>query len=132
MAFHTQLKDDVTLTGRQTVICDTVIASVGGGYDDKTGIFTAPVSGTYCFMATSGPYSDDVNEVCALTLVLEDEDIGAIGARGKARCTGHAAVQVKAGHKVWLRAFTDIGRTTNRYQGGLWTSFTGMLLQPEV
>ena len=132
MAFHATLKDDVTLAGPQTVICDYVVASVGGGYDNKTGIFTAPVSGTYCFMATSGPYSDDVNEVCGLTLVLEDKVIGVIAARGKARCTGHTAVQVKAGHKVWLRAHTDAGRTTNRYQGGWRTSFTGMLLQPEV
>ena len=114
------------------MICDTVIASVGGGYDDKTGIFTAPVSGTYCFMATSTPFSDDVNELCSLALVLDVKDIGFLAARGKARCTGHAAVQVKAGHKVWLRAFTFDGHPTNRYSGGWWTSFTGMLLQPEV
>ena len=114
------------------MICDYVVASVGGGYDNKTGIFTAPVSGTYCFMATSSPYSDDVNEVCALYIVLEDKAIGAIGAHGKALSTGHTAVQVKAGHKVRLRALTTAGRPTNRYCGNWVTSFTGMLLQPEV
>ena len=132
VAFHARLKDNVTLTGPQTVICDNVVASVGGGYDDKTGIFTAPVSGTYCFMATSSPCSDDVDEFCCLALVLEDKDIGCLAARGKARCTGHAAVQVKAGNKVRLRAATTGGHPTNRYHGGWVTSFTGMLLQPEV
>ena len=132
MAFHALLKDTVTLTGQQTVICDDVIASVGGGYDDKTGIFTAPVSGTYCFMATSSPDSDDVNVVCGLTLVLEDKDIGCIGARGSAMSTSHAPVQVKAGQKVRLRSFTAYGHPRNQYNGGWWTSFTGMLLQPEV
>ena len=131
MAYSAILRDVVVLAGQQTVICDQIITSEGGGYDNKTGIFTAPVSGTYCFMATSTPYCDSNEEVCRLVIVLDGERIAYLVARGKALSTCHAAVQVKAGQRVWLRA-NDIYQAENRYYGSWGTTFTGMLLQPEL
>ena len=131
MAYTAILQNAVVLAGQQTVICDQIITSEGGGYDNETGIFTAPVSGTYCFMANSTPLSDSIEGVCRLGIVLDGESIARLSARGKILSTCHAAVQVKAGQKVWLRA-NDIRQKENRYYGGWGTTFTGMLLQPEL
>ena len=34
----------------QTVIYDEVLTNEGNGYDDKTGVFTCPLAGTYIFV----------------------------------------------------------------------------------
>ena len=38
------------LGGGQTVIYDEVLTNDGKGYDDRTGVFTSPVAGTYMFV----------------------------------------------------------------------------------
>ena len=35
---------------RQTVIYDNILTNDGNGYDDRTGVFTCPVAGTYMFV----------------------------------------------------------------------------------
>ena len=130
MAFHAKLSSDVTLTGQQPVICDVVETSVGGGYDGQTGVFTAPVDGLYCFMVSASPGSDDEDKWCGLYIMLDDRQVGGLLARGKAWSTDHAAVQVTAGQKVWLRLLTIPGHNENTFSS--LTTFTGMLLHPQL
>ena len=131
VAFNAVLTDTVTLTGQGPVICGQIVDNEGGGYDDETGIFTAPVSGSYCFMVTSSPFSDNVDESCALAIMLEDDIIGFLEAHGNEFSTGHAAGKVEAGQQVWLRSCANNDFETNRYSVN-GTTFTGMLLQPEL
>ena len=112
-----------------TLVCDEVISNAGGGYDKKTGVFTAPVSGIYCFLATSGPLCDDISVKAVLHIVLDDETIGCHGAHGKGKSTAHVAVEVKAGQKVWLQTWCG-GKCV--FRGNSITFFTGMLLHAEV
>ncbi|XP_076464119.1 uncharacterized protein LOC143296193 isoform X2 [Babylonia areolata] len=45
VAFHARLSTALTTTRFQTLICDNVVSSVGGGYNPSTGQFTAPLAG---------------------------------------------------------------------------------------
>ncbi|XP_070209010.1 paramyosin-like isoform X2 [Littorina saxatilis] len=128
VAFNCALTKTVTTVGQETLICEDVIFSVGGGYDNQTGIFTAPVSGLYCFMATSSPCDDDVRKAAFLWIVLENKDIAFLSAFGKGKCTAHGAVQVNAGQQVWLKTLGVRQYTFN----GASTFFTGMLVQAEL
>ena len=76
VAFHAWMSSSLTTTSQQTLICDEVIINMGGAYSSQTGIFTAPVTGLYCFMATSGPFSDDVEKRASLVIVVAGKDVG--------------------------------------------------------
>ncbi|XP_070196856.1 tripartite motif-containing protein 2-like [Littorina saxatilis] len=65
VAFHARMNDETVVKQfLETVICGTVITNAGGAYDDKTGIFKAPVSGFYCFLATSRSADADDDSIC--------------------------------------------------------------------
>ena len=55
-----RLSQDVTLSSvHQRVVYDVIVMNEGSAYDPKTGIFRAPVDGTYMFAATACATNDD-------------------------------------------------------------------------
>ena len=137
MAFHAVLIEAVTTTTEQTLICDSVYTNVGSGYSGQTGVFTAPVAGTYCFMATTSPNEADSDKIARLDIVLENDMKGHMWSSGCSWSTGHTVVKVSAGQRVWLRTYSDEEYTFGHgwwttFSDGWWTTFSGMLVQPEL
>ncbi|XP_076467636.1 uncharacterized protein LOC143298642 [Babylonia areolata] len=128
IAFHANLSTALTTNQEQTLICDNVKSSVGGGYDPNTGQFTAPLHGVYCFMANTSPNDADANKRARLAIVLDGETKSYVFSKGKNWSTGHTVVKMKAGQRVWLRTYD--GEYT--FSRGFWTTFTGMLLKADA
>lgn len=129
VAFHVRMrKGGQTTTCVDTVICQEVVSNIGCGYDVKTGKFKAPVAGTYCFMATSSPRSSSLSDVAGLDLVVDDKVRGGLVAFGDNWSTCHTVLQLTPGQEVWLRSL-DKQQT---FAGEWWTTFTGMLQQPQL
>ncbi|XP_076468296.1 uncharacterized protein LOC143299074 [Babylonia areolata] len=130
VGFHAWMLSRVTTNCKeQTLICGDVISSVGGGYDTDTGVFTAPLPGLYCFLATTSPRMEDVMKRAVLHIVLDGEWKGVVVSYGKSMSTGHIVVKMKAGQRVWLRSWVGAEYT---FGGGWVTSFTGMLVQADA
>ncbi|KAL8570854.1 hypothetical protein ACOMHN_023527 [Nucella lapillus] len=133
VAFQARLWQPVKASRPQTIVCNNVLTNVGGAYNNQTGVFTAPVSGTYCFLATATPASDgEANTEAALVIVKgEDNIVGSLEAWGRGRGTTHCVVPVQAGKTVRLRTFHG-KRQEISFDGNLETCFTGMLLQQDT
>ena len=50
IGFYATLSSRNNYGKKQTVIFDNVLTNDGNGYDDRTGVFTCPVTGTYMFV----------------------------------------------------------------------------------
>ncbi|KAL8622159.1 hypothetical protein ACOMHN_052961 [Nucella lapillus] len=128
VGFAARLTQIVTTSKEQTLVCDGIATNEGGGYDGHTGVFTAPVTGTYCFLVTTSPDDRDVKKAAILFIVVDGEGKGAVYSDGRSRSTGHVVVKLTCGQKVWLTSWG--GRQCTF--GGWCTRFSGMLLQAEV
>ncbi|KAL8576375.1 hypothetical protein ACOMHN_048942 [Nucella lapillus] len=129
VGFTAGLTETVTTSTRQTLVCDGITTNVAGGYNGHTGVFTAPVTGTYCLLFKTSPGDPDVKKVAFLFIVVDGEVKGYVCSEGRSRSTGHTVVKLTCGQKVWLRSWGG-GQCT--FGGRGWTRFSGMLLQTEV
>ena len=61
MSFHARHLSGVNerVQAGDVIIARDVIINQGQGYSASTGHFTAPISGVYFFMASTGPYHND-------------------------------------------------------------------------
>jgi hypothetical protein len=105
------------------IIFKEVPVNEGGGFDAATGVFTAPVPGTYTFTASVCSTNSDVRACFTVDDTLYNYILGTQRATG----TGSLSLQLKAGQKVFLLA----GNYENNFDSNL-LFFTGALVQPQL
>lgn len=122
------LTDNRPLTTHSTLMFDYVLYNAGNGYDPTTGLFTAPVSGTYAFFLAA--MSSNQHAPIYLSIVKQGNILDEVFAEGTTdnydQGSTQTVVHVSAGEKVWARQ-----ESGDEVRGGAWTVFTGFLLQPE-
>ncbi|XP_062594880.1 complement C1q-like protein 4 [Saccostrea cucullata] len=127
VAFHAKMTNaQNNLKSSQKVLFEHVFLNIGGGYNAKTGVFTAPVDGIYRFDWT---ILAAMKKYYITLLVKEDTQIGSnycadTSDNELGQCSSSAIVEMKANQKVWIKPY-------NSYAQGVkanWSYFSGHIL----
>lgn len=112
----------------QTIVFPVIIENVGRGYDSSTGVFTAPVNGTYMF--TTALCMNYQNELVSsimvngiqrsLTLFYGDADHSCH--------TADAVAVLKESHKVLVQVISGSGSVIDHTDSYRWNTFSGVLV----
>ena len=128
MSFHARLYNSVyTHTGSHIVLPD-VVTNQGQAYDPSSGTFTAPLDGTYCFMASTRSRSDQYEASMSLMVAGVGVDYLFAPRVGDEFESGsvHAVVHLREGQHVWLKALGE------SYFSGRSTVFSGFLVSSDM
>ena len=108
-AFYAQLSQTEHVPStHHTIIFDTVKTNQNGAYSKFSGIFTAPVSGVYCFMYTTRVTCHSSTIRSSFEIVRNNGVEGSIytsddGCLSQVTMTGSAVVHVNQGDEVYIR-----------------------------
>nr|QBA18410.1 type 2 C1q domain-containing protein 4 isoform 3 [Littorina littorea] len=119
------LNDDgagIPIGHRATLRFDDVVFNAGNGYDPHTGIFTAPVAGTYAFFFNLMAFVNGKVEILKNGKYIDYVWANSNNDQGASQLLVH----LEDGGKVWVRQL-DI----HSLRGGPYTIFTGYLLQAD-
>ncbi|GCC24299.1 hypothetical protein chiPu_0002699 [Chiloscyllium punctatum] len=124
--FHAKVSDGVNPSGERRLVYDAVIVNKGSAYNSTTGVFTAPLAGTYLFTYSllGGPTSE-------VRLVKNEEDLSYIHtilSTGEAQ-TGSMSVilTLESGDQIWVKLIEG-----NTWSGRGALNFQGILLEARL
>lgn len=125
------MKCHVPFTINKNIVYQHVFLNLGGGYDEQTGIFTAPCSGVYSLALTlygNAVFLGEKLSTCA-SLRVNTQVVGSIlernGSDREDSATVFVAVKLKAGDQVAVSLLEGcfVCDDNNHYN-----TFTGFLL----
>lgn len=130
VAFNAETNQDITINNSlfDPVILNIVTCNAGQAYNEHTGVFIAPVTGTYFFIARA--MTREGPGYCHLLITVDGDDVASsLSHEGELHagvgCTVHVVHRLTPGQKV---AFLAKGEARLRcYE----TCFSGALLRPE-
>ncbi|XP_053199103.1 complement C1q tumor necrosis factor-related protein 3-like [Scomber japonicus] len=110
----------------KTLIFKKVFSNTGNGYNQDTGIFTAPVNGLYYFNFNT--YGYNTHAIGALLMKNGAHQISTydnVSSDGSDSSSNAAVLKLVAGDKVWMQLWEN-GRVFDNLNGH--TTFSGFLL----
>eukprot|EP00066_Takifugu_rubripes_P028088 XP_011617354.1 PREDICTED: cerebellin-2-like [Takifugu rubripes] len=112
----------------KTLIYKRVFSNTGGGYDQHTGIFTAPVSGLYYFSFSTYGYNTHVTgAILVKNGILQISTYDFPSNDGSDSSSNSVVLQLHAGDAVHMELWTD-GRVFDNQNAH--TTFSGFLIFP--
>jgi hypothetical protein len=126
IAFTARLSSDTTGHTDPTVF-DNVITNVGGGYSSSTGKFTAPIAGTYVFLAslTAGGHNTVAGRISMNGVQVSriySRQPGSTSTSTYPAASGHVILHLNVGDEVTVKS---------KYKLNQYSHFTGFLLSPD-
>ncbi|XP_062601961.1 cerebellin-2-like [Saccostrea cucullata] len=118
VAFSATITSEITSSSGQTLVFPHVLCNVGGGYNNKNGIFTAPVDGTYVFFVRITPSSNPTDMYFSIVLNGIEEAKHLVYGRDSIPfriSTNTIALQLNHSDRVWVKINTG---------GRMWSSGT--------
>ncbi|KAL4222604.1 hypothetical protein ACF0H5_018645 [Mactra antiquata] len=131
VAFYAKLKYDSTLSIGKTLVFPVVQTNIGDAYDRRTGVFTAPVDGTYVFSLVIACEAGNYLEVSIVTgqydmvynSICKNPESNGVHQNG-----GSAIVTLKRGDRITVKMMWPSGNDTVAVGRGF-SSFSGFLVQ---
>ncbi|XP_076469665.1 uncharacterized protein LOC143299994 [Babylonia areolata] len=109
VSFHAQLSQNTAFGPGQPIVLPVVYNNNGDAFDNGTGIFSAPVTGTYFFVGTIGSFNRTHDAY--MELVVEGQQVALAFAHSNNQAgemaTCHAVADLQPGQRVWLRSMLD-------------------------
>lgn len=108
---------------------DRVITNTGSGYDQHTGNFHVPVSGSYMFVVNCmGP----IDGYIYVDIVVDDASVDETISHGDTYHWDHVSesiiLHLKQGQRVWLKQNENL---TKSIRGSHWSTFSGFLIRAD-
>ena len=118
-------------TQEQTIVFDQVDTNLGGGYSNTTGVFTAPVAGTYVFSLTFYMYYPSSSYASAGQLSIMQNNVQSLivwlqldSNANQGTASGTTVLSLNKGDHVYVKAvYADM-----LIGGGNYSYFSGFLL----
>ena len=131
VAFESSKLENLTLNTDQVYVYTITVMNIGHGYDNGTGIFTAPVSGLYSFSTQHClPYSGNRSS-SIFSFVADNRKIKNIMFKNSNHVTCgtfDAIAYLNKGGRVWIQcsSFSTLYEDNVR-----WNTFSGFLIHRE-
>ena len=134
-AFYAQLSQPENAPSKHhPIVFDNVITNQNGAYSKFTGIFTASVSGLYCFMYTTRVKCHTSTVHSSIEIVRNNDVEGSIytaddGCHSQITMTGSAILHINQGDEVYIRTHGSYTGDFNIYSDTYGkSSFAGWLI----
>jgi len=130
IAFHASLSNVWDTTDGQTVVFDKIETNIGGAYNGTTGVFTAPISGSYVFSLTYHMFYDKSHVSIGQLRIMQNNEVkirvyrGLTNELNGATASGTTALFLNKGDHVYVQA----GDTHMSIGSNKFSYFTGFLL----
>ncbi|KAL8620287.1 hypothetical protein ACOMHN_042022 [Nucella lapillus] len=124
VSFHAHGLRNIHPHNESALIVDSVVINQGQGYNGDTGIFTAPLNGTYFFTGTMGSLTNTHNPG-QFSLIVDGQVIASVSIRtsGPVEAVSvHGIVHLRLGQQVWLSVNSNVMFSSAA------TSFSGYLI----
>lgn len=128
--FNARILKNKTPAGGSRLVYTTIGQTIGDAFNKDTGVFTAPVNGTYLF---SSQICTQGSKWGAVEIVVNGERVHSIanynGATSQTTTSGTTVQRLEQGGEVWVQQDADYG--TGYYFDGTtysWNQFSGVLL----
>lgn len=131
VAFDARLHVDITVDVDETdIFLRDVNCNQGDAYNKNTGIFIAPVTGIYFFMARTVKVKtpDFSLDIQVDGNVVAESLWESSPRKANGSCVVHLVQKLSQGQEVSLSTYTSSEATLRRKE----TSFSGMLVRPEL